>query len=126
MTSESVRTKLARVVAVALAWCFSLTALSLSAPHYEAKEFSTIPVDVSWEIALSDKWDRAELAGRDFLFSYGPLGQLAYASSALIDSRPAMDRTATSQLTVLATSLTLLAVVVLVTPGLSPTARSPS
>ena len=116
------RRRLAVIAALAAAWCGSMAALTLTIPLY--REFPRIPLDFAWEVALVDLFDRGELSGRDFIFTYGPLTQLAYAASGLLRRASALDRSGLSYATLIGAALLLLAASVWMTPRLRPSASA--
>lgn len=99
-----------------------MSALTLPIQLYT--EFPQIPLDFSWEVGLVDKFDRGEVSGRDFFFTYGPLTQVAYASSGLLRRATPLDRSGLSYATLLGATLLLLWASVAATPALGPAASA--
>lgn len=46
--------------------------------------YDSYNVDIAWELDLMSKLEQGELSGRDFMFTYGPGAQLAYATSKFV------------------------------------------
>jgi hypothetical protein len=46
--------------------------------------YDSYNVDIAWELDLMNKLEQGEISGRDFMFTYGPGAQLAYATSKFI------------------------------------------
>lgn len=55
-------------------------------PARQQLDISLAPVDMAWYLDLPMRLARGELAGRDFIFTYGPLYQLTHAFGLLVPS----------------------------------------